>query len=70
MARYDYRCNDGHVFEVEHPMAEEPEVTCKCGLRGRKTITETPFFFCNWKADNADALYLPSVKNKGGQVEN
>jgi putative FmdB family regulatory protein len=29
MARYDYRCVDcGHVFEVEHPMLEHPEVLC------------------------------------------
>lgn len=33
MARYDYRCPScGTQFEVEHPMAERPKVTCPaCG---------------------------------------
>lgn len=33
MARYDYQCPScGTQFEVEHPMAEHPEITCPtCG---------------------------------------
>ena len=28
MALYEYRCPEGHLQEVFHPMAETPEVRC------------------------------------------
>ena len=38
MARYDYACTAcGTIFEVEHPMAERPEVSCpKCGAHAER----------------------------------
>lgn len=40
MARYDYRCAEcAHVFEVEHPMGEKPEVTCpSCGKSAERVF--------------------------------
>ena len=41
MARYDYECNScGYVFEVNHPMSEEPKVNCeKCKSSCLKLIS-------------------------------
>ncbi len=47
MARYDYKCSScGNVFEVEHPMSENPEVVCpSCGAPAAKTFSASGIKF-------------------------
>lgn len=47
MARYDYKCTAcGEVFEVEHPMAETPEIVCpSCGAKAEKVFSASGIKF-------------------------
>lgn len=47
MARYDYKCTScGNVFEVEHPMAETPEICCPtCGAKAEKVFSASGIKF-------------------------
>lgn len=47
MARYDYRCPEcGAQFEVEHPMAEHPSVTCPtCGAEAIQVFGTSSILF-------------------------
>ncbi len=47
MARYDYLCPScGAQFEVEHPMAEHPEVTCpQCGTVSKQVFGTSGIVF-------------------------
>ena len=47
MARYDYRCPScGLQFEVEHPMAERPEITCPdCGAPAQQVFGASSIVF-------------------------
>ena len=51
---YDYLCKEcGLVEEIQHKMAEAPEVKCRCGSDMAKTITGTSFQLIGggWFAD-------------------
>ena len=47
MARYDYACPAcGERFEVEHPMAERPEILCPvCGERAEQVFSTSGIVF-------------------------
>lgn len=47
MARYDYKCTScGNVFEVEHPMAETPDISCPtCGSKAEKVFSASGIKF-------------------------
>lgn len=47
MARYDYRCPAcGIQFEVEHPMAEHPTITCpECGKEAQQVFGASGIVF-------------------------
>lgn len=47
MARYDYRCTScGLTFEVEHPMAERPRITCpECGAEAEHVFGASAIAF-------------------------
>ena len=39
MALYDYKCIEGHVLQISHPMDEEPEVFCgQCSAKMKKVF--------------------------------
>jgi putative FmdB family regulatory protein len=50
LALYEYRCPDGHRFEVFHPMGEDPEVRCEvCGAPAQRVLSppniHTQYYF-------------------------
>ena len=47
MARYDYICTAcNHIFEVEHPMSERPEVVCPvCGAPAERHFGSSSIVF-------------------------
>ena len=47
MARYDYICTAcNHIFEVEHPMSERPEVVCpECGAPAERHFGSSSIVF-------------------------
>ena len=47
MARYDYHCPScGNQFEVEHPMAEHPVITCpECGAEAQQVFGASGIVF-------------------------
>jgi len=47
MARYDYKCTScDKVFEVEHPMAERPHITCPdCGADAERVFEPSGIAF-------------------------
>ena len=47
MARYDYHCPScGKQFEVEHPMAEHPIITCpECGAEAQQVFGTSGIVF-------------------------
>ena len=57
MARYDYACPAcGERFEVEHPMAERPEVVCPvCGERAELVFSTSGIVFHGSGFYNTDA---------------
>lgn len=56
MARYDYKCTKcGHEFEVEHPMSENPEVSCpKCGSSAERVFEASGIVFSGSGFYNTD----------------
>lgn len=57
MARYDYHCPScGERFEVEHPMAERPEVICpSCGAVAQQVFGASGIVFKGSGFYNTDA---------------
>ena len=57
MALYDYQCTScGHIFEVEHPMAESPEITCpECKKKAQKKISASAIKFTGSGFYNTDS---------------
>jgi putative FmdB family regulatory protein len=50
MALYEYRCPDGHRFELFHPMGEDPDVRCEvCNERAERVLSppmiHTQYYF-------------------------
>jgi putative FmdB family regulatory protein len=47
MATYDYKCEDGHLSEENHPIKDEIHViTChECGKEANRIISSRPFIF-------------------------
>lgn len=47
MARYDYACPVcGERFEIEHPMAEHPEILCpSCGAMAEQVFSTSGIVF-------------------------
>lgn len=47
MARYDYACPAcGERFEIEHPMAEHPEILCPaCGALAEQVFSTSGIVF-------------------------
>lgn len=40
MALYDYKCLEGHILQISHPMDEAPEVFCgDCGAKMKKVFS-------------------------------
>lgn len=56
MARYDYHCPScGNVFEVEHPMAEHPEISCPtCGKAAERVFSASAITFSGHGFYNTD----------------
>jgi putative FmdB family regulatory protein len=43
---YDYRCPEGHTFEVWQRMSDEPGADCpECGQRAKRLFTPAPILF-------------------------
>lgn len=62
MARYDYRCPDcGAVFEVEHAMGDDPEVSCpSCGHVAERVFDPSGIVF------KGSGFYNTDQRGKGG----
>ena len=44
MPMYEYECDDGHTFEVEQSIKDEPFTTCVlCGATVKRLISNTSF---------------------------
>jgi putative FmdB family regulatory protein len=42
MALYEYRCREGHISEVFHPMGENPAVSCETCEAPAERVLSTP----------------------------
>lgn len=63
MARYDYLCpNCGTQFEVEHPMADHPEVVCPaCGTVAQLVFGTSGIVF------KGSGFYNTDQRSSGGK---
>lgn len=48
MPRYDYRCPDGHVREVQHGMNATPEILCTEAIEGACRSEDCKSCLCLW----------------------
>jgi len=61
MARYDYQCKTcEHVFEVQHPITEEPKINCeKCKKACKRLISGQRYMYgtvgVDWNTDPSKA---------------
>ena len=64
MARYNYHCPAcGAKFEVEHPMAEHPVVTCpECGEVAQQTFAASGIVF------KGSGFYNTDQRSKGSSA--
>ena len=62
MARYDYICTAcNHIFEVEHPMNEHPDVVCpECGAPAQRHFGTSGIMFKGTGFYNTDQRDKPS----------
>lgn len=62
MARYDYICTAcNHIFEVEHPMSEHPDVVCpECGAPAQRHFGTSGIMFKGTGFYNTDQRDKPS----------
>ena len=65
MARYDYACPAcGARFEVEHPMAERPEVLCPtCNTKAEQVFSTSGIVF------HGSGFYNTDMKGKSGSAK-
>lgn len=64
MARYDYRCSAcGTIFEVEHPMRENPEICCPaCGAHADRMFNASAIVL------NGSGFYNTDQRGKSGKA--
>jgi putative FmdB family regulatory protein len=65
---YEYRCNNGHTFEVVQRMADEPVTTCEvCGAPVERVFHPVAVHFKGKGFYTTD--YGPKSKSKAGSSE-
>ena len=70
MPHYDYRCPEGHTFEVWQRMSDEPGADCpECGQRAKRLFTPAPILFKGsgfYKTDSRGSSASGGGSSSGG----
>ena len=66
MPFYEYRCTDGHTFEVRQSMSDEPLDTCEvCGAKSSRVLFAPAIHFKGTGFHNTDY----ASKRRGGSAD-
>ena len=69
MPHYDYRCPEGHTFEVWQRMSDEPGADCpECGQRAKRLFTPAPILFKGSGFYKTDSRSSSSGAESGGSA--